>query len=96
MRLPYGQGEVRLLAERRLVSVVRIGRPLVERVVAPTAASLPVHRGDRLGEVRVYASGKLLGTRPLVAGRSVARPDTFGRAAWYAGKAAHDAWSWVT
>ena len=96
VRLPYGRGEVRLVAGRRLLAVVRIGGPLVERVVAPSAVSLPVARGERLGEVRVFARGKLLGTRALVADRSVARPGTFARATWYARRAAHHAWTWLT
>ena len=60
------------------------------------AVSLPVHRGDRLGEVRIYARGKLLGVRALVADRSVARPGKLGRAAWYAGRTLHNAWSWIS
>jgi D-alanyl-D-alanine carboxypeptidase len=95
-RLPYGRGTVRLVVARPLVHVVRVGRPVVERVVAADHVALPVRRGQRLGEVRVYADGRLLGTRPLVAGRTVEKPGAIGRARWYAGQAAHHAWDWVT
>src|SRR5256885_14034197 len=41
---PYGLRRVALVAPARLVHVVRVGRPVVERIVAPTAVSLPVAR----------------------------------------------------
>ena len=59
-------------------------RPLVERIVAPAVVSLPVTRGQRLGTVRVYARGKLLGERPLVAAESLTRPGLGGKLRWYA------------
>jgi D-alanyl-D-alanine carboxypeptidase (penicillin-binding protein 5/6) len=86
--LPYGRAPVALVAERRLLRVVRVGRPLVERVVSPVRVSLPVWKGQRLGEVRIYAGRRLLGTRTLVASRSVARPGLAGRVGWYAGETA--------
>jgi len=79
-----------------LVRVVLVGRPLIERVVARTRTTLPVRRGQRLGEVRVYDGGRLLGTRPLVAARSVARPGLGGRVSWYARRTVHELWSWVS
>ncbi len=92
---PYGEAEVRLVPARRLVRVVRVDRPLVERVVAPAAVSLPVRRGQRLGTVSVYAGRTLLGTRALVADRTIEKPGLLGRARWYTGQAAHNAWSWL-
>ena len=61
---------------RRSSRVVRVGRPLVERIVAPTAVALPVRRGERLGRIEVWDGRKLLGTRPLLAGAGgfAARP----------------------
>ena len=93
---PYGKGALSLVAAKPLVHVVRVDRPLVERVVAATAVSLPVRRGERLGEVRVYAGRTLIGSRPLVASRSVARPDALGRTTWYAGRTLRHMWGWVT
>ncbi len=92
----YGRDAVPLVARRPLARTVRIDRPLVERVVAPAVVGLPVERGQRLGEVRVYDGRRLLGRRVLVAGRSVARPSLAGRAAWYASRVADGVWDWVT
>ena len=94
-RSPYDRPPVRLVARRPLLRVVRVGRPLVERVVAPTAVTLPVRRGQRLGEVRVYERGRLLGRRPLVAAGSVSKPDLAGRARWYAERTLANAWELV-
>ena len=90
--LPYGRAAEQLVAVKPLVRVVRVGRPLVERVVAPSAVSLPVRRGEKLGTVEVWSAGKLLGTRPLVAARSVAKPGLAGRLRWYATRTVHDLW----
>jgi D-alanyl-D-alanine carboxypeptidase (penicillin-binding protein 5/6) len=80
----YGRAAVPLVAARGVSRTVRIDRPLVERVVAPATLALPVRRGARVGEVRVY-SGRRIETRvPLVAGRSVARPGVAGRVGFYA------------
>jgi hypothetical protein len=78
-----------------LVRSVRIDQPIVQRVVAETAATLPVVRGERLGEIRVYQRGRLLARKPLVAGRTVERPGPLGRAGFYAGQTAHHIWSWL-
>ena len=88
----YGRPSVRLVPERGLLRVVRVDRPLVERVVAPTAVELPVRKGQRLGEVRVYAGRKLVGARALVAAETVERPGLAGRVGWYAGETLRNAW----
>jgi serine-type D-Ala-D-Ala carboxypeptidase (penicillin-binding protein 5/6) len=88
----YGREPVRLVAGRGLLRVVRVDRPLVQRVVAPAAIELPVRRGQRLGEVRVYAGRKLVGTRALVAAETVERPSLPGRVRWYAGETLRNAW----
>lgn len=93
---PYGRAPIALVAERPLVKLVRVDRSLVERVVAETAVSLPVRKGQRLGEVRVYARGELIGTRALVAARSVSKPDLAGRVRWYAGRTLSNAWDLVS
>jgi len=90
--LPYGLPAVPLVASKPLVRVVRVGRPVVQRVIAPSAAALPVRRGQRLGRIEIWAGRKLLGSRPLLAGRSVARPGLGGRLRWYATRTVHDLW----
>jgi D-alanyl-D-alanine carboxypeptidase (penicillin-binding protein 5/6) len=93
---PYGRPAVRLVAEAPLVRVVRLGRPLVERVIAPAAVALPVAKGASLGEVQVWSGGKLLGRRALVAAEAVEKPDRAGRVRWYAGRTLHNAWELVS
>jgi serine-type D-Ala-D-Ala carboxypeptidase (penicillin-binding protein 5/6) len=92
----YGRSPVALVARRPLVRVVRLGRPLVERVVAPEAVALPVRRGQSLGSVQVWSGEKLLGERPLVAARTIRRPGLAGRVGWYARRTAHHLWGLVT
>ena len=58
---------------------VRVGRPLVEQVVAPRSVDLPVDRGERLGEVRVYRGGTMIARRPLVAATAITKPGVAGR-----------------
>jgi len=92
----WGFRAVPLVAPRALVRSVRLGRSLVERVVAPVSARLPLRKGDRLGEVRVYYGGQLVATEPLVASRSVERPGLRRRASWYAGRTLHHMWGWIS
>jgi D-alanyl-D-alanine carboxypeptidase (penicillin-binding protein 5/6) len=89
VELPYGRAPLALVASRPARAVVRVGHPLVERVVAPVAISLPVKRGEVLGRVQVWAGKKLVGERPLVASRAVGRPGLTGRISWYAGRTVH-------
>ncbi|MDX6486094.1 MAG: hypothetical protein QOF43_1247 [Gaiellaceae bacterium] len=86
---PYGRKRVALVARRPLVRVVRVGRPVVERIVAPTAITLPVTRGEQLGRIEVWAGRERLGTRPLLAARTVARPGVGGRLRWYGTRTVH-------
>jgi serine-type D-Ala-D-Ala carboxypeptidase (penicillin-binding protein 5/6) len=95
-RTAYGRRALDLVASRGALRVLRVDRELREQVVAPVSVSLPVHRGQRLGEVRVYAGSKLVASEPLVAARSISRPDLFGRAGFYAGRTAHHVWSWFS
>jgi len=48
-----------------------------------------VRRGQVLGHVLVWDHGRLLGRRPLVASRSVARPGFVNRVGWYARRTVH-------
>ena len=79
-----GHSALNLKASAPLRTVVRVGQPLTERVVAPVAMSLPVQRGQVLGHVQVWAGGRLVGSRPLVATRAVSAPGLAGRMKWYA------------
>jgi D-alanyl-D-alanine carboxypeptidase (penicillin-binding protein 5/6) len=85
-RVGYGKGSVPIVAARQVVRAVRVDKPLVERIVAPTALELPVARGQRVGEVRIYSGRRLVARQPLIAERSVARPGFAGRAGFYAGR----------
>jgi serine-type D-Ala-D-Ala carboxypeptidase (penicillin-binding protein 5/6) len=85
----WGRKPVDLVASKPLVRVVRVEKPLVERVIAPSAVSLPVAEGQRLGRVEVWQGHTLLGARPLLAARSVARPGLGGRLRWYATRTGH-------
>jgi D-alanyl-D-alanine carboxypeptidase len=87
--LPYGKGSLALVARSGLHAVVRVNEPLTERVVARTAVSLPVQKGQVLGRIEVWSKGKLLGGRPLVAMRSISKPGLVGRVGWYAGRTVH-------
>jgi D-alanyl-D-alanine carboxypeptidase (penicillin-binding protein 5/6) len=86
---PYGRRRVALVARTPLVRVVRAGRPIVERIVAPAAVSLPVERGERLGRIEVWAGRTRLGTRPLLAARAISKPGLAGRLRWYGTRTVH-------
>ena len=49
---PYGRPGLALVAAGPVRRIVRVDRPLVEQVVAPSVISLPVRKGERIGEVR--------------------------------------------
>jgi D-alanyl-D-alanine carboxypeptidase (penicillin-binding protein 5/6) len=91
----YGGPAVPVAASRPLLLPVRLDRPLTEELVIPRTLRRPVKEGQRVGEVRVRSNGKLLGKRPLVAMRSVARPSLFGKADWYGGQALHELFDWA-
>jgi serine-type D-Ala-D-Ala carboxypeptidase (penicillin-binding protein 5/6) len=92
----YGRADVPIVSARGVERPVRIDRPLVERVVAPASLPLPVRRGSRVGEVRVFSGRRLLARVPLVAGRSVSRPGFGGRIAFYAGRTFRHVGNWFT
>jgi hypothetical protein len=75
---------------RSLVRVVRVGRPLTERIIAPAAVSLPVALKQPLGRVEIWSGRTLLGSRQLVAARAEPRPGAAARLSWYAGRTVHD------
>jgi serine-type D-Ala-D-Ala carboxypeptidase (penicillin-binding protein 5/6) len=91
----FGQGSVDLVAARPLVRPVRVGRPVVEKVIVPQAVDLPVKRGQAVGQVRIYSGGRLVGARPLVAARSVSAPGVAGRVGWYIGRTFSNLFGWI-
>jgi D-alanyl-D-alanine carboxypeptidase (penicillin-binding protein 5/6) len=90
----YGRDSVPIVAARQVARAVRTDKPLVERIVAPTALELPVKRGQRVGEVRIYSGRRLVARQPLIAARSVARPGFAGRAGFYARRTLTHAKDW--
>lgn len=84
--LPYGQAPLALVAEKPVIGAARIDEGLTEKVVAPVAVSLPVHRGAVLGRVQVWDGDRLIAARDLVASRTVNRPSVVRRLGWYAGR----------
>ena len=92
----YGRAPVKLVAAAGVRRAVRIDRPLVARIVAQAAVSLPVHAGTPLGVIRVYQGKRVLAARPLVAQRTVKRPGLAGRLGFYTRRTAKHVWSWLT
>lgn len=90
VQLPYGRKPLALVASSSLNLVVRLGRPLTQTVVAPRSVSLPVRQGAVLGRVEIRDGSTLVGTRDLIASRSVHRPGVLGRLGFYSGRAVHD------
>jgi serine-type D-Ala-D-Ala carboxypeptidase (penicillin-binding protein 5/6) len=95
-QVPWGNGPLRLVAAREVARVVRVGRPLTERVVTPMVASLPIRKGEVLGRVTVYDRGKAIARVPLVADRTLGSPGTLERIGWYAGRTLDHIWGWFT
>ena len=93
---PYGRPDVELVAPRGVASSVRIGRSLVERVVAPAALALPVAKGDHLGRVEVYDGNRLVASSNLVAAESVPDAGLWAKAQWYATETVRNLWGMVT
>jgi D-alanyl-D-alanine carboxypeptidase (penicillin-binding protein 5/6) len=92
----YGQPAVELVAPRTLVRAVRLGTPLVERVVAPSALALPVAKGQRLGRVEVYDGNRLVASSNLVAADAVADAGLWAKAKWHATQTARNLLDLVT
>ncbi len=95
-RAPYGRKPLALVVPHRVLRVLRVDRPLVERLTAPYAISLPIEKGQQLGEVRVYDRSRLIARSPLLASREIKKPGAIGRAEWYAGRTVHRVWGWLT
>jgi D-alanyl-D-alanine carboxypeptidase len=92
----YGRAGLPLVSLRAVLRSVRIGRPLVSRVVAAGAVALPVRAGQRLGTLRVYDGRRLVGERPLVAEHAVRRPGLGARVGFYARRTVKHVWGLFT
>jgi len=92
----YGQPPVKLVAPRSVARTVRLGTPLVERVVARSSVVLPVRKGQRLGRVEVYAGKRLVASSNLVAAAAVGEPGLLGKAGWFATQTAENFWGIFT
>jgi D-alanyl-D-alanine carboxypeptidase (penicillin-binding protein 5/6) len=90
VELPYGKAPLALVAAKPFLGVARIGRPLIERVVAVRAVSLPVRKGAALGHVEIWAGRRMVGRRDLVASRTINKPGAVRRLGWYARRAGHN------
>ena len=85
----YGRPAVELVPARTVVRTVRVERPLVERVVVSSTLALPVVPGQRAGEVRVFAGGRLIARTPLVTAAAVPAVGISGKVGWYARRTVH-------
>jgi D-alanyl-D-alanine carboxypeptidase (penicillin-binding protein 5/6) len=92
----YGEEAVPVVAARPVRRAVRIGRPLVQRVVLPSRVELPVRRGDVLGELRIYERKRLVGRTELVAGEDRDAPSAVERVKWYAGRTLSHIGGWFS
>ena len=88
--LPYGRDPLPLVA-RASLGTRRAARARRSRSGSSRRprVSLPVRRGQLLGRVQIWDGTRLVGSRPLVAARSVDRPGIAGRAGWYARRTVH-------
>ena len=92
----WDRDAVPVVAARPLRRAVRIGRPLVERVVLPSRLELPVHRGQVVGQLRIYDGKRVIGRAPLVAGEDRDEPGVLDRSVWYAGRALDHIGGWFS
>jgi D-alanyl-D-alanine carboxypeptidase (penicillin-binding protein 5/6) len=92
----YGGPAVELVAPRTLARTVHESTALLERVVAPTSAGLPVRRGQRLGRVEVWDGDRLLATSILVAATDVSEPRFHEKAGWFARRTTSNLWELVS
>jgi D-alanyl-D-alanine carboxypeptidase (penicillin-binding protein 5/6) len=89
VRLPYGRKSLSLVARTPLKVEARLGHPLTQTVIAPRSAALPVKQGAVLGRVEIRDGSTLVGTRVLIASRSVSRPGVLGRLGFYSRRTVH-------
>jgi D-alanyl-D-alanine carboxypeptidase (penicillin-binding protein 5/6) len=89
--IPFSDERVELVADRGRGATVRLGQPLVERVVVPAQVDPPLALGQPVGEVRIYSGTKLVARRRLVAAQAVHEPGLAQELGWYAERALDEA-----
>jgi D-alanyl-D-alanine carboxypeptidase (penicillin-binding protein 5/6) len=92
--VPFAEDErVELVASSGASELVRLGdgSRFVERVVAPEMVSLPVRKGQKLGEVVVLEGDREVARRDLVATRDIPEPTLRERVGWYADRTLDEA-----
>jgi serine-type D-Ala-D-Ala carboxypeptidase (penicillin-binding protein 5/6) len=92
--VPFAEDErLELVADSGASELVRLGdgSRFVERVVAPEMVSLPVRKGQKLGEVVVLKGGREVARSDLVAARDIPAPTLRERVGWYADRALDEA-----
>ena len=89
--IPVGWGlpPVRVVAPKAIVRPASAHRPLVERIVVPAVATLPVVAGQRLGKLVVTDGSRVVARSPLVAASSRGEPGVPARAWWVARRTVH-------
>ena len=91
----YGQPDVQLVAPRSLVRSLRSGRPLLQRVVAPSSLALPIAEGQSLGRIEVYDGNELVAASSLVSATAVPDASLLAKAKWYLTETASNLWGIV-
>jgi D-alanyl-D-alanine carboxypeptidase len=92
----YGQPDVDLVVPRSIVRTLRTGKPLVERVVAPTSLALPVVAGQKVGRVEVYDGNVLVAASNIVAAEAVADAGLVAKVKWHLVQTAKNLWGIVS
>lgn len=89
--MPFSDERLPLVAESPSGAVVRLGRPLLERVVAPAVVDLPVEEGDKVGEIVVLDGRRVVSRRALLAAHAADDASIGDKVGWYAGRALDEA-----
>jgi D-alanyl-D-alanine carboxypeptidase len=89
--VPVGWGErpIRVVAPRQIVRPAPTSRPLVERIVVPAMAALPVRAGQQLGTLVVRDGSRVVARSPLVAVEERKGPGPARKAEWLARRTVH-------
>jgi D-alanyl-D-alanine carboxypeptidase (penicillin-binding protein 5/6) len=85
----WGRAPLRLVAPRAVIRPTPTDRPLVERIVVPAVAALPVRAGQQLGTLVVTDGRRVVARSPLVAAEARSEPGTLGKAGWLARRVGH-------
>jgi D-alanyl-D-alanine carboxypeptidase (penicillin-binding protein 5/6) len=89
--MPFSDERLPLVADSPAGAVVRLGRPLLERVVAPVVIDLPVDEGDKVGEIVVLDGRRVVSRRALLAAHAADDASVGDKVGWYAGRALDEA-----